>query len=194
MFAASSTLFGATAAPTFGHVGSFGTEIFPANRASANMAGAHVNLSSGHLLGSEPGVPRKYDNPCSAEPSMHGAGGNSLPFGNNIAVPSSTLFGSRTPSNPFGSGESSQVAVSRSFGSGAGVPLANSTLLGLGVTMFGSASYSAAVGPGTRYARVARIQKPEDDNDLWFAGKLPSYFTSLSAMPQYSGKSLEELR
>lgn len=81
------------------------------------------------------------------------------------------------------------------FGAPAAAPFGQASspganLFGTGAGMYGAAPQAAAMAPGTRQIPFAKIQDKEGDKP----GQPACYFSSLSAMPQYSGKSHEELR
>lgn len=83
------------------------------------------------------------------------------------------------------------------FGAPAAAPFGQASPSGFGAAapgMFGAAQQQqqqpAAAAPGTRQFAFAKVQDKVDEKP----GQPACYFSSLSAMPQYSSKSHEELR
>ncbi|KAK9845938.1 hypothetical protein WJX81_006497 [Elliptochloris bilobata] len=186
-FGSSTSTFGAASAPAFS-AGAFGAK--PAT--GTGFGGFGTSTTPNPFTISQPtfgaaAAPGGFGSAQPATPSFGGFGGTPATpaFGSGFGASSSPAFGAAASTPAFGmaGGSGFGATTPTAFGSGGfGTPGA-----------FGGAAPAPAPGSGSR---AVQYQKTHDNDSQQSAGgqKQLVYFTSISAMPAYLSKSVEELR
>ncbi|KAI3438757.1 hypothetical protein D9Q98_001175 [Chlorella vulgaris] len=207
VFGQSAPAFGATPAPAFGAqpAPAFGASSTPAfGAASAPAFGAAPTGAFGQAKPAFGGFGAAAASPFGAAPTAAPAFGASAPA---FGAASAPAFGA----SPFGGGTSAfgaspapafGAASAPAFGA-ASTPAFGQGLSAFGSTAFGGGATPAAGGFGTpgfgggaRGTRAVQWRKTQEQDSSGNAGAKTGvvYFNSISCMPEYASKSVEELR